>query len=158
MAHFRSTLAVFSLASAIISHRAHAQQASSVSVMHTVSVTVPPRVKVELTRVASAPQNGVRISSRQAVPSALSLTISATQSWTLSIGSAAGRSQHQWSLDRNAGFAPVTTQNSTVAAGTLSEIPAAATVFFRNSNTASSGPGDRAADDSDAVLLTIVSP
>jgi hypothetical protein len=158
MARLLSTLAAFSLASAIISHRAQAQQGSSVSVIHTLSVTVPPRVKVRLTQLASAPQNAARISSSQAVPSALSLTISATQSWTLSIGSAAGRSQHQWSLDRNVGFAPVTTQNSTVAAGTLSEIPAAATVFFRNSNTASSGAGDRAAGDSDAVLLTIVSP
>ena len=93
MAHLRSTLTVLALSSALISRSAVAQHGASVSLTHTVSVTVPPRVKVQVGSAQVAP-TALRVSGQ---PSAngLSLSIAATQPWTLSIG-AASKAKLQW--------------------------------------------------------------
>src|SRR5215208_5509349 len=119
MAWVRRTLAALAIGSAILSRPLLAQHGASASLTHTVSVTVPPRVKVQVAPVAWASQNTAEILSGPSATDGLSLSISATQAWTLSIGAGAGRSQQAWSLHRNSDFAPVTRENSTVASGTL---------------------------------------
>jgi hypothetical protein len=141
----------------MISRPAVAQHGSSVSLTHTVTVTVPPRVKVQLAPLATAKQSAARTVSGQTIDG-LALSINATQAWTLSIGSAVGRSQHQWSVDRDSGFTTVTPHNATVASGVLSATPATATVFFRAAAGGGSLPPESSSSGSDAVLLTVVAP
>ncbi|MFL5595596.1 MAG: hypothetical protein ACJ785_13445 [Gemmatimonadaceae bacterium] len=157
MARFHYLMPVLIIGSAIIAQPASAQDGSSVSLTHTLTVTVPPRVKVQLAPVTPIPQSALSVSSRQTSTNGLALSISATQAWTLSIGSVGGRGQHEWSLDSDSGFAPVTTRNTTVANGVLSPTPVSATVFFRDS---ASAPSDRnnATTGPDGVRLTIVAP
>jgi len=142
------------LGTALISHSAVAQ-GSSVSLTHIVSVTVPPRVKVQVSNVAPAVQTTATVSSRQTPTDGLALSISATQSWTLSITSAGKTSDLQWSHDRTSGFASIAGSDAMVASGALSQIPAAATVFFRNATTTESS-NRGGSNESDAVILTVV--
>jgi len=142
------------LGTALISHSAVAQ-GSSVSLTHIVSVTVPPRVKVQVSNVAPAVQTTATVSSRQTPTDGLALSISATQSWTLSITSAGKTSDLQWSHDRTSGFASIGGSDAMVASGALSQIPTAATVFFRNATTTESS-NRGGSNESDAVILTVV--
>jgi hypothetical protein len=143
------------LGSALVSRGAIAQNGSSVSLTHVVTVTVPPRVKVQVNNVAPVVQSALRASSVQAATDGLALTISATQSWTLSIGSAAENSTLQWSHDRISGFAKVSGNDATVASGTISQVPIDAAVFFRDATpVASSNRGS--SEGSEAVVLTVV--
>jgi hypothetical protein len=147
-------LTAIALGNALLSHTAVAQ-GSSVSLTHVVTVTVPPRVKVQVSNVAPAAQTTAIVSSRQTPTDGLALSISATQSWTLSITSAGKTSDMQWSHDRNSGFATIGGRDAMVASGALSQIPTAATVFFRNATTTESS--NRAnANESDSVILTVV--
>jgi hypothetical protein len=140
-----------------MSRAAAAQHGSSVSLTHTVSVTVPPRVKVQVTGAALTVQRAGLVASSQTTIDGLALSVSATQPWTLSIASAAGKSRLQWSRDRSAGFAAVSTREATVASGELSQIPTASNVFFRNAISMESH--DRStASESDSVMLTVVAP
>jgi hypothetical protein len=149
MARYLCMLTALALGSAIVSRPAVAQQRSSVSLTHTVTVTVPPRVKVQ---VQSAPQ----ISSTQSIDG-FALSVNATQPWTLSLGSAAQSSKIQWSLDQTSGFAILTARNTTVASGALSQTPTTATVFFRNGTKVATSGGEDS-DGPNAVMLTVVAP
>ncbi len=140
------------LGSAIISRQSLAQ--SSVSLTHVVSVTVPPRVKAQVTSFAPAAQTGTRVSSIQPATNGLVITVNATQAWTLSIGSAAGKSTHQWSHDSVAGFAKVDGTDAMVASGTISHIPTSAAVFFRNAPAAASSDA-KGSEGSEPVMLTV---
>ena len=151
MVRLRCMLTAIVLGSALVSHRA-AAQGSSVSLTHVVTVTVPPRVKVLVSNVAPAAQRAVRVSSGQAPTNGLALSISATQSWTLSINSAGKTSDLQWSRDRKSGFAKIAGQNATVASGTLSQVPTDATVFFRSAAESVRS----ATEGSDMVTLTVI--
>jgi hypothetical protein len=133
----------------MISRPMVAQQAS-VSLTHTVSVTVPPRVKVQVRNAVPVVQSATRVSSTQATDG-LSLSVNATQPWTLSVGSAAD-SMVQWSLDQSSGFTRISGSSATVASGVLSQTPTTATVFFRNLATGGSS------QESNAVMLTVVAP
>jgi hypothetical protein len=155
MARFICMVTALALGSAIVSRPAAAQQGSSVSLTHTVTVTVPPRVKVQVSNAAPV-QSATRVSSSQATDG-LALSVNATQPWTLSIGSAAQSSKVQWSLDQISGFANVTARNATVASGALSQTPATATVFFRNATKVATSGGEDS-DGSNAVMLTVVAP
>jgi len=149
-------LTAFVLGSAIISRPAVAQQGSSVSLTHTVTVTVPPRVRVQVGNLSPVVQSASRVTAMQGTDG-LALSISATQSWTLAIGSASGKSHVQWSRDVNSGFADVGSRPATLASGEISQTPTTARVFFRNlSKGASSIAGN--AEGSDAVMLTVVAP
>jgi hypothetical protein len=156
MARLRRTLTILAFVSAITSRGAVAQGGSSASLTHTVSVTVPPRVKVELAPVAPSVQRTAS-STSGLTAGGLALRINATQSWTLSIGSAGREPQHQWSVDRDEGFATLSRSDATVASGVLSSTPATMMVFFRRS-TLGSGQQENSSSVSDAVLLTIVAP
>lgn len=156
MAGLRRTFTILALGSAIISRSAVAQHGSSVSLTHTVTVTVPPRVKVQLAPVTPATQSTARAVS--APTNGLALSINATQAWTLSIGSLAGRPRHQWSLDPMSGFETVTPRNATIASGALSSEPTTAVVFFRNSALGGSAQSENSSTGPDAVVLTVVAP
>ena len=151
MAHLRSTLAALALGAAIIATPARAQNGSSVSLTHTVTVTVPPRVRVQLAQPTRLVQSATRISSPRTPTDGIALTISATQAWMLSIGSVIGASRSRWSLASNSGFAAVTSGSATVVTGVLSATPTSAIVFFRNAASADSD----SATGSDSVVLTM---
>ena len=153
MAHLRTALAAIALGSAFISRSAVAQHGSSVSLTHTVTVTVPPRVKVRVGSAQVAPS--VMHASAQTSTNGLSLSISATQPWSLSIGAAAPKSKLQWSRDGQSEFSAVTNRQAVVASGTVSQIPTSATVFVRPTVTVVSSR-DGGAADSGAVMLTVV--
>jgi hypothetical protein len=143
------------LGCAFIALPAFAQSGSS-SLTHLVTVTVPPRVKVQVNSVApvAVVQSALRASSVQAATDGLSLSISATQSWTLSIGSVAKTSSLQWSHDRTSGFVKVSGNDSTIASGALSQDPTAAVVFFRDS--AAKVSSNQSNDGPETVVLTVV--
>jgi len=151
MAHYRFALAAIVLGSVFIPRLAVAQHGASVSLTHTVTVTVPPRVKVQVGAAQAAP-SAVRVAGQ---PSAngLSLSVSATQPWTLSIG-AAGSKKVQWSRDGQSGYSTVTSEQAVVASGTISQIPTSANVFVRPTTTVESRDGG--ASDSASVVLTVV--
>lgn len=153
MARLRSALVAMVLGSALVSRSAVAQHGASVSLTHTVTVTVPPRVKVQVGNAQLAP-SAVSVAGR---PSAngLSLSVSATQPWTLSIGAASPKAQVQWSRDGLSGYSAVTGDQSVVASGTISQIPTSANVFVRPAATTVSSR-DGGASDSAAVILTMV--
>jgi hypothetical protein len=151
MVGLRGMLTGFVLGTALISRSAVAQ-GSTVSLTHVVSVTVPPRVKVQVTNVAPSVQTPATVSSKQTPTDGLALSVSATQSWTLSINSAGKTSNLQWSHDRSSGFASIGGSDSMVASGALSQVPTAATIFFRNAAESVRS----ATDGSDTVTLTVV--
>ena len=129
MAAIRGMLTVLALGSALVARPAEAQAGASVSLTHTVMVTVPPRVKVQLGGVAASQGAAVGVS-RPGV-NALSVSVAATQSWRLSIGAANDSSELQWSSDRDGGFRNVGSREATVATGDISAVPSASTVFLR---------------------------
>jgi hypothetical protein len=156
MARIRCMLTVLVLGSAIISRPAVAQLGSSVSLTHTVTVTVPPRVRVQVGSLAPIAQSASRVSTVQGTDG-LSLSINATQSWTLAIGSASAKSRVQWSHDVSSGFADVSSLQATVASGEISQTPTTAKVFFRNVSKGDSSIAG-GAEGSEAVMLTVVAP
>jgi hypothetical protein len=79
------------------------------------------------------------------------VSVSATQSWTLSIGSSKESTRLQWSTEQSGGFSGVSHSEALIAAGEMSPVPAAATVFFR-------GAGRPDGDGSEMVTLTMVAP
>jgi len=139
------------LGCAIVSRQSLAQ--SSVSLTHVVSVTVPARVKAQVTSFAPAVQTATRTSSIQAATDGLVITVNATQAWTLSIGSAAGKSTRQWSHDAASGFARIDTTDATIASGRISQVPSSAAVFFRTASVAASGR--TGSEGSEPVMLTV---
>jgi hypothetical protein len=142
MAAIYRTLTALALGTALVARPALGQSAS-VSLTHTVSVTVPPRVKVQ---VGAAPVAAQTVSGSRA---ALSVSVSATQSWTLSIGSA--RSGVQWATDRASGFSGVTSADATIASGGISQKPTDATLYLRNAART-----DSSDIDGNTVVLTVV--
>lgn len=139
------------LGSAIISRQSLAQ--SSVSLTHVVSVTVPARVKAQVTSFAPAVQTSTSAPSIRPATDGLVITVNATQAWTLSIGSASGESRQQWSRDAASGFARVNTTDATIASGRISQVPSSAAIFFRSAAVAHS---DRSGSEGSApVMLTV---
>jgi hypothetical protein len=154
MTRLRGMLTGLVLGSALVSRQAVAQSGSSVSLTHLVTVTVPARVKVQVSSAAPASQSSLSGSSVQATTNGLAVSIRATQSWTLSICSAT-KSHLRWSHEQTSGFAKVGGRDAMVASGTNSRVPTAATVYFRNdaANESSNRAGTQGLD---AVTLTVV--
>jgi hypothetical protein len=136
----------------LVSRNAVAQSGSSVSLTHMVTVTVPPRVKVQISSAAPVVQNAVTGSSVQATTNGIAVSVRATESWTLSISSN-NKTPKKWSHDQTSGFAPIGS-DSVVASGTNSQAPTAATVYFRNDAASDSSNRSRT-EGSDAVTLTV---
>ena len=152
MAAIRGMLTVLALGSALVARPAESQAGASVSLTHSVTVTVPPRVKVQLGG-AAVRQGAVGVS--QPGVNALSVSVAATQSWRLSIGAANESSDMQWSFNRDGDFRSVASREATIATGGISPVPRASTVFFRRSNAG--GGADRSSGD-ETVVLTMVAP
>jgi hypothetical protein len=137
---------------AILSRSSAAQHGSSTSLTHTVSVTVPPRVKVQVGTLSSPSVKSVSVASAQG----LALSVSATRAWVLSIGSAASSrsSAVRWSTDAVSGYSKLTSDQVTVASGALSTMPTDSMLFFQNL------PQARSHDDAAQVpvILTVTAP
>ena len=142
---------------AMLSRSAAAQHGSSTSLTHTVSVTVPPRVKVQVGALASFVSPSVRVASEALPVQGIALSVSATRGWVLSIGSRAPTSKSRsvrWSVDAGSGFSNLTSDQTTVASGTISTQSRDTSLFFRNlPKTASDTNGSDA-----PVVLTITAP
>ncbi len=160
MDQLRSTFLAVLIGSALLARAAVAQSGSSSSLTHTVSVTVPPRVKVKLRAVAT-PLSAVRVGSVRSAPTpGLSLSVAASRAWVLSIGSKVSSARRtastRWSLAPTSGFSTLTSAGVTVASGALSAEPSSATVFFR-SGTSNHSAGEEDGSAS-SVVLTMTAP
>src|SRR3954467_6819403 len=132
MARLRSIFTAIVLGSGLLASSAVAQRGASVSLTHTVTVTVPPRVKVQVAAAQAA--QSVRVAGQPAA-NGMSLSVTATQPWTLSIGAASATSRLQWSRDGQSAFSPVTNEQAVIASGEISQAPTSANVFVRPAAT-----------------------
>jgi hypothetical protein len=159
MTRIHRTLMTVAIGIAMLSRSAAAQYGSSTSLTHTVSVTVPPRVKVQVGSLASIVSPTVRVANQASPAQGLALSVSATRAWVLSIGSSAATSKGRpvrWSVDAASGFSNLTSGQSKVASGTISTEPRDTSLFFRN---VPKGASDANPDGSQAsVVLTVTAP
>jgi hypothetical protein len=130
MVRIHRTLKAVALGMAIISSSAIAQSGSSASLVHTVSVTVPPRVKIQVRSAQSIGSFGGGASANSTTQG-IAVSIAATRSWVLSSG------------------------NVTVASGGLASDPRSAEVMLNTSRAASASRADSARPP---VVLTISAP
>jgi len=152
MAGLRGILAGLVIGSAVMALPANAQPRASASLTHTVFVTVPARVKVQVASLSASTPASIKVSAGELNTVGLGLTVNATQAWVLSIGSASDvttrKAGMQWSRDGSQ-FSAVTTNHATVATGVNSFDAKAANVFLRNTD------GSR---DGEPVMLTVAAP
>ena len=153
MAGLRGILAGLVIGSAIMALPANAQSRASTSLMHTVVVTIPSRVKVQVASLAASTPASIKVSAGDLNTVGLALTVNATQAWVLSIGSASDVTTRklgvQWSRDGRSQFSGVTSNNVAVATGVSSFDAKAANVFFRSAN---------GSKDGEPVMLTVAAP
>ena len=132
MVGYRRALMAVALGMTMISLPAKAQQVFS-ALTHTVTVTVPPSVKVQVTALSATPSL-VSVGLAKEPTHGVALTVNATRTWILSVGtahtSATGNSNVHWSRDA-ASFSRLTS-DAVVASGDLSSRPTATGVYFRN--------------------------
>ena len=126
------TFLTAAIAAALVSSPVVAQSGSS-SLNHTVTVTVPTRVKVQVGSFSPAAP-AVRVDNLTSSTQGLSVTVNASQAWTLSIAAVSdvSASSIRWSSDASTGYAGLTSSEVTIASGALSSQPRAANVFFRD--------------------------
>ena len=150
MAGIRGLVVGLVLSSAMIAIPARAQIGSSVSLTHTVSVTIPPRVKVQVASLAFSAPVSSKVSSSQVSVGGLGLTINASQAWVLAIGSSNSSTQKsnlQWSTNGSSGFSTINSTGAAVASSVTGYESKAANLYFRNG-----GAG------TDPIVLTITAP
>jgi hypothetical protein len=125
---------------------AAAQMPMSSSLIHTVSVTVPPQVRVQVKNLP-----GAGMASQAAGPaSGMSLSVTATQGWVLAIearGNQASR-RAEWSRQNGHGFRAIAESGTVIARGRIAAAPVAANLFVRSKKGVASDP----------ILLTVTSP
>lgn len=157
MVRIQRTLKTLAAALAIIAQPVAAQ--SSASLTHTVSVTVPPRVKVQVAPAAVVSSASIGTSSPNATTQAISLSVHATRAWVLSLGSVANagsKTPIRWSRGANSGYTALSAHDVTIASGALSAQPNSAELYFRNVGAAKL---ENVADASEAqVVLTVAAP
>jgi|GEM_PF-648543 len=158
MVRVRRSLLAIAIGSTMISSRGVAQRESSSSLSHTVTVTVPPRVKVQVASFSPASASAASAASLSPSTQGLSLNVSATRAWVLSIGSNPSSELNavRWSLEPGAGFSRLTSSNVRIASGAIAGESRAATVFFRNVIDATSS--DQRDQSGPPVVLTISAP
>jgi hypothetical protein len=158
MVRLRRSLLAIAIGSAMISRAAVAQRGASSSLTHTVTVTVPPRVKVQVASLSPASISAVNARGVSPSTQGLSLNVSATRAWVLSIGSNPSSELNanvRWSLESGTGFSKLTSSR-VIASGTQAGDTSAATVFFRNAiDTASAKQRDH---NGPPVVLTVSAP
>jgi hypothetical protein len=143
------TILAAAFATALIPSAVVAQN-GSVSLIHTVTVTVPPRVKVQVGSFSPAAQT-VSVKSTDSSTQGLSVSVNATQAWTLSVAAAsdAAPSSIRWSRDASTGYAGLNSSEVTIASGVLSNQSNTSDVFFRNASS------DSTTDSRTTVVLTV---
>lgn len=132
----------------------------SSSLTHVVSVTIAPRVKVQVSPLSMAPRNvpaAVKVAASHGTTNGLALTVHANHAWVLAIKSASNadaprRSRLLWSNSAAGQFTAISATDSLLASGTGSAAPVDTTVVFRDASQS----GSRAADQ--AVVLTVTAP
>lgn len=161
MAGLRGILAGLAISSAIIALPADAQSRGSASLTHTVSVTVPPRVKIQVAPLAISTPASEGVSAGQTSPEGLSLSINANRAWVLAIGFvsevAARKSRLQWSPDGSSGFSAVTMSDAPVASSDSSFDARAANLYFRGA-TSRAGSTLSGYRSGESVVLTVSAP
>jgi spore coat protein U-like protein len=109
MVRVRGILAALVMSSAVMALPVAAQANGSVSLTHTVMVTVPARVKVRVASLAvSAPVASSKIVANKG--EGLSLTVSASKAWVVAIGSQSGngaQTSRQLSSDGRSQFSVI---------------------------------------------------
>jgi hypothetical protein len=140
-------------ATALVSSPAAAQKGSS-SLIHTVTVTVPPRVKVQVGSFSPAAP-AVSVRNLDSSTQGLSVSVNASQAWTLSIASTsdAAASSIRWSRDASTGYAGLTSSEVTIASGVLSNQSNASSLFFRDALD-----GAKRDSSTTSVVLTVSAP
>src|SRR5436305_5567169 len=122
MVRIHRTILTAAIGIAMIAQSAVAQ--SSASLTHTVSVTVPPRVKVQVSGMSLQATPVLDNSAPNASTRGISLSVNATRAWVLSIGSsladASRNAPIRWSRNASSGYAPLAGGDVAVASGTLS--------------------------------------
>ncbi|MEX2109347.1 MAG: hypothetical protein WD802_01915 [Gemmatimonadaceae bacterium] len=164
MVQLRALSMAMLVGGAMLSHPAAAQHGNvSKSLMHVVSVTIAPRVRVELTPVSQmsshSPPAAVKLTSNRGAAEGLALSVRATQSWVLSMKSRASSpvardSKLRWSSSPRGEFTPVTSADTVLAAGTPSASSADTAVFFSAAQRLSAS----ANSDETAVILSVTAP
>ena len=156
MAGIRNIMAAVAISSAVISLPASGQVGASASLTHTVSVSVPARLKVQVANLAFSNPVAANVSSVQTKTDGLSITVNATQAWVLSIGAASGavapKSRVQWSTEGSSGYTAVTAKDVAVASGASYDAKASS-VFFR-----SAGGSRQSAADTETIVLSVSAP
>ena len=130
------------------------------SLTHVVSVTIAPRVKVQVSALSLSSRNiaaAVKVTANQSALDGLALRVHANQAWVLAIKSAptaesSTRSKLLWSTGSTSEFTPVSAADSRLAAGSASAVPLDTTVVFRDSSRRGSETADQ------AVVLTVSAP
>jgi hypothetical protein len=116
------------MSTALISRPLVAQMGNA-SAIHTVSVTIPPRVKVQVSSFAASSASSTSMASKPAGGVAVSVT--ATQPWILSIGAAKKNARSvKWSRSEQGGYAALSPSQTTLASGEHGTTSADATVFI----------------------------
>lgn len=159
MVRFDGCLIAVLVGAAALAQPAAAQSRNgSSSLTHVVSVTIGPRVKVQVSPLSMVPRNvptAVRVAASQSASNGLALTVHANQAWVLAIKSpnadASRRSKLLWSNSAAGQFTAISAADSLLASGTGSSAPVDTTVVFRGTATSSSTAGQ-------AVVLTISAP
>ena len=151
MAGIRGLMAGLVLSSAMIAVPARAQIGSSVSLTHTVSVTIPPRVKVQVASLGFSAPVSPSVSSSRVSVGGLALTINASQAWVLAIGStsssSARKSTLQWSTNGSSNFSTINSTGAAVASSVTGYESKGANLYFRNGGA-----------DAEPIVLTITAP
>jgi hypothetical protein len=159
MVRFRRSLLVIAIGSAMLSRGAVAQRGSFSSLTHTVTVTVPPRVRVQVASFSPTSTSAVSAESVSPSTQGLSLSVSATQAWVLSIGSNPAselNAKVRWSLESGSGFSKLTSSQVRIASGNIAGDRSPANVFFRNVVEASSA--EERNQSGPPVVLTMSAP
>jgi hypothetical protein len=157
MVRLRTSLLAIAIGSTIISRSSIAQRGASSSLTHTVTVTVPPRVKVQVASLAPTAVSAVTARSVSPSTQGLSLNVRASRAWVLSISSNPSElnANVRWSLEPGTGFSKLTS-SQVIASGTQAADASAANVFFRNAiDTSSSKQRDHGGAP---VVLTVSAP
>ena len=130
MSRLHQTTAVVAILLALVSHSSLAQQ-GSLSLTHTVTVTVPPRVKVDVTPTVSRTQQ------LESGRIGFAVRINATRGWALVVGSKDAGRPAQWVASKGDRFSSM--------------------VLYRN-YASQRTPENGGASDSEPVMLTVVAP
>jgi hypothetical protein len=146
----RSVLATLFLSTALVSRPLVAQMGYATAV-HTVSVTIPPRVKVQVSSFISSPSSSSIANSQPS--GGVAVNVTATQPWTLSIGTTTKKTGAvKWSRSQQNGYASVSSNHATIASGAHGTTSADATLYLR-ADSAEGRPNDT---DEAPVVLTMV--